>query len=172
MESIKQQIINFLEGRGYHFDPGYRAHKYRKMVFGPRPLDSESEREAWNKTSNPITDWKGRAILQIYVGNAGAFRAGSTVAESTSITDDLRAMLKLPNYGESKSYYNRDKQAAIVRTRTYENYKNAPGPTLRARAESAREHYHNGRLDDFTRDYWLDVAHVAESILKGRNAFN
>ena len=105
MESIKKQIIKFLEGRGYHFDPGYRAHKYRKMVFGPRPLDSESEREAWNKTSNPVTDWKGRAILQIYVGHAGAFRSGNTVAESTSITDDLRAMLKLPAYGDSGQYY-------------------------------------------------------------------
>ena len=98
-KSIKQQIIEYLEDRGYHFDPGYRGHKYRKLVFGPRPLDDA----AAFKGALLVID--GVDCLTIFVGNAGAFRQGRTVAEARSITDDLRRLLALPLYGDSAPYY-------------------------------------------------------------------
>jgi hypothetical protein len=73
--SIKQQVIEYLERNGYKFDPGYKGHKYRKLI---------------HDRYEPI-----------YVGHTGAFRKGSTIADSISITDKLRALLSLPAYGEA-----------------------------------------------------------------------
>ena len=72
--SPKQQILDYLINLGYRHDSAYRGQKYQKLVHD--------------------------RFVPIYMGKAGGFRRGHTIAESVSITDQLRAQRKLPAYGD------------------------------------------------------------------------
>lgn len=82
-KSIKQQIIHELENEGYQFDLSYRG-KYRKMVY-------RFEDGSIDESRAPI-----------FVGKLGGFRRGHSLADSISITDQLRGELRLPMYGDNR----------------------------------------------------------------------
>ena len=89
-KSIKAEILEFLTERvGYQRDVLNKSRKYDRYV-----LPDEGARILPEFFNAPI-----------YVGNCGAFRKGHTVADTHSITDDLRKLLQIPLYGDSQIYY-------------------------------------------------------------------
>lgn len=73
-KSIKAQVLEYLQAQGYREDRHSLSRKYVRLVKD--------------------------GFVPIYVGKAGAFRRGHTLADSVSITDQLRAQLNLPAYGD------------------------------------------------------------------------